>query len=270
MKKVAIVTGANHGIGEAIAIKLATSGYDVVITWLDPDNYTYADVPRDRLHHTFGGKVETDRVVDSIKKNGGNAVGISLDLSRIESIAPVFDLAEKAFGPVNTLINNAAHGEDSDTIESLNSMVVDRTYSVNVKGPILMIQEFLLRYKKSNLEKGVVVNISTDAAQYFAGQINYGASKAALEAYTRSLAIELGKYGIRINTVAPGPVHTGMPKSYITKEMEEGLNKKIPLRRCGYPDDIAKAVNFFVSDESDWITGQVLRVDGGHTWGRCV
>ena len=89
-------------------------------------------------------------------------------------------------------------------------------------------------------------------------------------AYIRSLAVELSKYGIRVNGIAPGPVHTGMPVSYITPEMEEQLNKKIPLGRCGQPIDIARAVCFFVSDDAGWITGQVLRVDGGHSWGRCV
>lgn len=120
------------------------------------------------------------------------------------------------------------------------------------------------------MKKGSIVNISTNAAQYNAFEIHYGASKAALEAYTRALSVALGGYGIRVNAVAPGPVHTGIPQSYITPELEETLNKKIPLGRCGQPADIAKAVRFLVSDDADWITGQVLAVDGGHSWGRCL
>jgi 3-oxoacyl-[acyl-carrier protein] reductase len=270
MGKIAIVTGANHGIGEAIARELAANGYKVVITWLNPDDYAYSKSRGVEMLHTMGGKAEAIRVVDSIVKNGGLAESIPVDLSRTESVFAVFDLAEKVFGPVDTLINNAAHAEGNDTLERCDSEVIDRTYAVNVRASILLTQEFVKRYRKSNLKKGAVVNISTNAAQYFAGEIHYGATKAAMEAYTRSLSIELGGYGIRVNAVAPGPVHTGIPKSYITPELEEMLNKRIPLGRCGQPVDIARAVRFLVSEDADWITGQVLCVDGGHSWGRCV
>jgi len=270
MGKVAIITGANHGIGEAIAMELATNGYQVVITWLNPDDYAYSKIRNVKMHHTMGGKSKAIRVVESIVKKGGHAESIPVDLSRPESIPAVFDLAEKAFGPVDTLINNAAHAEGNDTLEDCNAEVIDRTYAVNVRAAILLTQEFLQRYRRFKQQKGVIVNLSTNAAQYFAGQIHYGASKAAMEAYTRSLAIELGRYGIRVNAVAPGPVHTGIPKSYITPELEELLKKRIPLGRCGQPVDIARAIRFLVSDEADWITGQVLCVDGGHSWGRCL
>lgn len=270
MGKVAIITGANHGIGKSTAIKLAKLGFKVVITWLDPNDYEYSKMSNVSVHHSIGGKSETKKVLDLIRKEGGQAVSISIDLSRKESIPAIFDIAEKEFGTVDSLINNAAHAEDNDTLETFNIGVIDRTYAINVHAPILMIKEFLMRYRKSKIQKGAIVNISTDAAQYFAGQIHYGASKAALEAYTRSLSIELGKYGIRINTIAPGPVHSGIPKSYITPEIEERLLQNIPLGRCGQPEDIANAISFLVSDESDWITGQVIQVDGGHSWGRCL
>jgi 3-oxoacyl-[acyl-carrier protein] reductase len=270
MGQVAIVTGANHGIGEAIARQLAINGYKVVITWLNPDDYAYSTIADIKMHHSMGGKGEALRVVESIAKNGGFAESVPVDLSRTGSVSAVFDLAEKAFGPVDTLVNNAVHGEGNDTLERCDAGVIDRTYAVNVRAPILLIQEFVKRYRMSGGQRGAIVNISTNAAQYFAGQIHYGASKAALEAYTRSLAVELGGYGIRVNAVAPGPVHTGIPRSYITPEAEEMLKQKIPLGRCGQPVDIARAVGFLVSDDADWITGQVLGVDGGHSWGRCL
>jgi len=270
MNKVAIITGANHGIGKSTAIKLAEQGFKVVITWLDPDDYDYSRTEKMKIHHSVGGKSETDKIINLINQEGGQAISTPFDLSRNERIPDIFDLAEKEFGSVTTLINNAAHAEDNDTIEKFNIGVIDRTYAINVYAPIIMIQEFLKRFKKSKLKKGSIVNLSTDGAQYFAGQIHYGASKAALEAYTRSLSIELGKYGIRINTIAPGPVHSGIPKSYITPELEEKLIENIPLGRCGQPTDIANTISFLVSEEADWITGQVIQVDGGHSWGRCL
>lgn len=244
MGKVVVITGANHGIGAAIAKEPAFTGYDVVITWLDPNKYAYLHIDQTRMFHTMGGGDEADRILREI--------------------------AEREFGSVDTLINNAAHAESNDTLETCDAGVIDRTYAVNVKAPILLIQEFLKHYKTSGLKKGSIVNISTNATQYNAFEIHYGASKAALEAYTRALSVALGGYGIRVNAVAPGPVHTGIPQSYITPELEETLNKKIPLGRCGQPADIAKAVRFLVSDDADWITGQVLAVDGGHSWGRCL
>ena len=102
--------------------------------------------------------------------------------------------------------------------------------------------------------------MSTDSAQTFSGQINYGASKAAIEAFTRSVAIEVGPLGIRVNTVAPGPTQTG----YISAEFEEEIKESIPLKRIGKPEDIADVVLFLASDQARWVTGQVIKVSGGH------
>lgn len=270
MKKVAIVTGANHGIGEAIARELAAAEYSVVLTWLDPNRYGYADLDQRQMVHTMAGKEDAEKICKAIVLAGGRASSMALDLSRLDEIPHLFNFAEKEFGPVNTLINNAAHGESHDTLESCDAGVIERTYAVNVKAPVLLMQEFLKQYRKAGLKKGSIVNISTNAAQYNAFEINYGAGKAALEAYTRALAVDLGKHGIRVNAVAPGPVHTGIPQSYITPELEKALNQKIPLGRCGQPSDIARAVRFLASDDADWITGQILAVDGGHSWGRCL
>jgi len=270
MGKVVVITGANHGIGAAIAKEMAFTGYDVVITWLDPNKYAYSHIDQTRMFHTMGGGDEADRILREIAENGGKVASFPADLANKDDITALLNFAEREFGSVDTLVNNAAHAESNDTLEACDAGVIDRTYAVNVKAPILLIQEFLKHYKTSGLKKGSIVNISTNAAQYNAFEIHYGASKAALEAYTRALSVALGGYGIRVNAVAPGPVHTGIPQSYITPELEETLNKKIPLGRCGQPADIAKAVRFLVSDDADWITGQVLAVDGGHSWGRCL
>lgn len=124
-----------------------------------------------------------------------------------------------------------------------------------------MMAEFVRRCQDRNATDGSIINLSTDAAQTFAGQINYGASKAAIEAMTRSTAIELGPLGIRVNAIAPGPTQTG----YIPSEVESSLAGDIPLRRVGAPRDIADVAVFLASEQARWLTGQVVKVSGGHS-----
>ena len=181
-------------------------------------------------------------------------------------IPTLFDRAEAAFERVDILVNNAAHCEMPDDILTTSAGSIDRYFAVNVRAAVLLIAEYVKRYRARKGTWGRIVNISTDCAQCFANQISYGASKSAMEAYTRSIAFEVAQHGITVNAVAPGPVHTGEP-SYITPEVEEQLNRSIPLGRCGQPEDIASAITFFCSKEADWITGQVMKVDGGHRIG---
>lgn len=125
---------------------------------------------------------------------------------------------------------------------------------------VLLIAEFVNRHVARKKTSGRIINISTDAAQAFPGQISYGASKAAMEAYTRGIAYEVGKYGITVNCIAPGPVQTG----YITPELEQQVLPDIPLGRVGRPEDIANAAVFLASEQSNWIIGEVIKVSGGH------
>jgi len=183
---------------------------------------------------------------------------------------------EDIFGHVDILVNNAAHWEPTTFIPSEDDKFAsqwlkneiatvtaeshDRTFAVNARATSMMMAEFARRHIARKSTDGRIINISTDAAYCFPSEATYGASKLAMESYSRSAASELGQYGITVNIVSPGPIQTG----YITSEMEEQINKDTPLRRVGYPDDVADVVVFLASQQARWLTGQKLYVGGGH------
>jgi 3-oxoacyl-[acyl-carrier protein] reductase len=136
----------------------------------------------------------------------------------------------------------------------------DENFAVNSRAVALMIVEFAKRHIARNAEWGRIINISTDGAYAHPSNISYGASKLAMESYTRAAAHELGPYGITVNVISPGAVQTG----WMPAEVKVELEKSYPLRRVGEPEDIANAVVFFASNQADWITGQVLQVGGGN------
>jgi 3-oxoacyl-[acyl-carrier protein] reductase len=256
--EVVLITGANSGIGAATARAFAREGASVVAHYLgvkpgaSPKSVSY--------EHAVLGKPAADALVDEILLDSGRAVAVEGDLLEPNTASALFDLAEREFGRVDILVNNAAHCTLPDDILHADTRGFDNHFHVNARAPMLLIAEFVRRYNARRGSKGSIVNISTDAAQNFPTQICYGASKAALEALTRSIAFEIGPLGIRVNAVAPGPVQTG----YITPQMEKDLLPWIPLRRLGMPEDIADVVVFLASDKARWLTGAVLRVSGGH------
>jgi len=257
--KVVLVTGANFGIGAATARAFAAEGARVAIHYLDappPEKWEDAYVAL----HVVKGRTAAEEVVNQIQQQDGRAIAISGDLSIPATIPMLFDRVEAALGPVDVLVNNAAHCEDPDTIFTTSAGSLDRYYAVNIRGTVLLIAEFIRRYEQRQGSWGRIINLSTDAAQRFAGQIVYGATKATIEAFTRSIAIEAGPLGITVNTVAPGPVQTG----WMTEDMVERQVPHIPLRRVGLPVDIADVIVFLASDQARWLTGQVIKVSGGH------
>jgi 3-oxoacyl-[acyl-carrier protein] reductase len=267
--KVVLITGGNHGIGAATARAFAAQGARVFITYLrlspldygiDPEEARRASEPGLPLYHATQTR-SGDAVVGEIRTCGGMAESWETDLADPATIPGLFDVAEQKFGPVTVLVNNAAYCETPpDTIFSTSAESVDKHFAVNTRAAVLLIAELVRRHKERSGRWGRVINVSTDAAQNFGGQISYGASKAATEAFTRSVATEVGPLGITVNSVAPGPVQTG----YITRESEKELMPEIPLRRIGEPGDIADAIVFLASEQARWITGQVIKVSGGH------
>lgn len=249
-----LVTGANSGIGRAIAIALGEQGANIAV------HYLPASTASEGAAHAAPGEGAAFQVVDAVRRQGGKAAPIPADLSREEEIVGLISRAEQAVGPLDGLVNNAAACELPDSVRDADFGRYRRHFDVNLAAPTLLMADFARSISTRSQPGGRIVNITTDVARAFPGQVFYGTSKAALEAMTRAAAIELGPIGITVNAIAPGPVQTG----YIDEALAAEVIPSIPLRRLGLPEDIAGATLFLLSDASAWVTGQVIQVAGGH------
>lgn len=274
--KVALITGANHGIGAATAKALAAESVSVLINYLrmPPMNRYNPGEELDR-YDTMRART-ADEVLQAIRAQGGRAEAVEADLSDPATIPFLFDRAEALFGPVDILVNNADHcdqntflpadpaGPASTAPDGYPSHTItpesnDRHFAINSRAVALLIAEFAKRRIASGIHWGRIINISTDGAPGFGGTISYGASKYAAESYARAAAFELGKYGITANIVSPGPIQTG----WVTPEAEEQIRRQTPLGRVGQPEDIADVVVFLASEQARWVSAQMISVSGG-------
>jgi 3-oxoacyl-[acyl-carrier protein] reductase len=267
--KTVLITGANNplGIGAGTARAFAAQGARLFLTYLRESPETYgireaeavAASSPSMAYGRYQNTQNADWVMREIRENGGQVEAMELDLAQVEDIPTLFDAAEAAFGQVEVLVNNAAHGMHPDNVLDTTSERIDRHFAINTRAVVLLMQEFGLRHIRAGRTWGRIVNISTDSYMHL-GNTTYGASKHAMESYTRAAAHELGPYGVTVNIVSPGPVQTG----YYDEAMVSRHQLKIPLGRFGRPEDIANAILFFASDQASWITGQRLYVGGGH------
>lgn len=238
--RVVLVTGAASGIGAAIARAFTAEGARVAVHYLG-----HQEEPPEGVQWAH-----------TVTPADGDA--FEADLADDEAPVRLLDRIEARLGPVEVLVNNAAHCETPDTIETINGGSLSRHYWVNAIAPALLTAEVARRHRGGT--PPCVVNISTDAARAFPGQLGYGTSKAALEAFTRAAALDLAGAGIRVNAVAPGPVQTG----WMDADLLDEVRRIVPLGREGTPEDIADAVVFLASHQARWITGQIVQVAGGH------
>lgn len=241
--KVALVTGGSKGIGASIAQQLAEEGASVVV------NYSTS-------------KEEAEHIVQSIERKGGKAIAVQANMTNQKEIDHLFSETKKAFGKLDILINNAGI-YTFVPLEQITAEHFYKLFDVNVLGLLLACQAALNYFGPLG---GSIVNISSLASTaHIPNSAVYSATKAAVDAITRTLASELGPRKIRVNAINPGVVetegtrYTGITESDFRKDIE----KRTPLGRIGLPKDIAPAVVFFASDDAGWITGETLVIAGG-------
>ena len=249
----ALVTGASSGIGEAVARYLAASGASVVVNY-----HSEAE--------------EAHKIVDDIKSAGGEAIAIQANVSKEDDVKAMFSQLFKEFGTLDILVNNAGLQKDSAFVD----MTLDHwnlVIEVNLTGQFLCTREAA----KEFLRRGVQPHVSSAAGKIicmssvhqvipWAGHVNYAASKGGIDMMMRSIAQELAPHKIRVNSIAPGAIKTPINKAaWDTPEAEAKLLTLIPAKRVGDVEDIAKAAVWLASDDSDYVNGATLFVDGGMT-----
>ena len=241
--RVALVTGGAQGIGEAIAARLAAGGAKVAVLDL---NAAAASATAERI--------------------GAGAIGIGADVSKADQVQAAVEEVVAEFGALHILVNNAGVLRDN-LLFKMSEDDWDTVMSVHLKGAFLCSRAAQAHMVEANY--GRIINMSSTSALGNRGQANYAAAKAGLQGFTKTLAIELGQFGVTVNAIAPGFIETAMTKATAERigttieQMRERVAATIPVRRGGVPADIANTAAFFAGEESGYVTGQVIYVDGG-------
>jgi 3-oxoacyl-[acyl-carrier protein] reductase len=245
-ERVAVVTGAARGIGAGVAVKLAADGFAVAVLDLEES----------------AGKDTVERITAA----GGRALAIGADVSSSEAVQGAVERIASELGPPVVLVNNAGVIRDN-LLFKMTDDDWETVMAVHLRGAFLMTracQKYMTEAKW-----GRVVNLSSTSALGNRGQVNYSAAKAGLQGFTKTLAIELGPFGVTANAIAPGFIATEMTAATAARmgidfeTFKEGAAQQIPVRRVGYPEDIANTVSFLVSEGAGFVSGQVIYVAGG-------
>jgi len=238
--QVAIVTGASRGIGAAIARRLASDGFALVV------NYA-------------ASSKEADALVAELKAQGAAAIAVKADVSNADDVRRMFEATEQQLGKVDVLVNNAGILKTLPLAETSDALFA-QTFDINVRGTFNTLREAATRMNSG----GRIVNFSsTTLALNMPGYAIYNATKAAVESFTHVFAKELRGRNITVNAVAPGPVATSLFLDGKTEEQIQTFAKMPPLQRLGQPDDIASVVAFLAGADGAWVNGQILRANGG-------
>lgn len=241
MSKVAFITGGTRGIGKKIAITLAKDGYDIAINYRKEND-------------------DLENIKNEIEKTNAKFLAVKGDVTDIDSTQQMVNDIIKEYGKIDVLVNNAGITKDTLLVRMKKEEFED-VIDVNLIGTFNITKNVIPYMIKQR--KGRIINISSVVGiSGNAGQTNYSASKAGIIGFTKSLAKEVGSRNILVNAVAPGFIETQMT-DILKDEVKEEISKKIPLKRIGTVEDVANVVKFLTSEDSSYITGQVIQVDGG-------
>jgi len=237
---VALVTGAAQGIGKAVALLLARNGADIVVS----------DINLEKAEET----------VQEVQTLGRKALAVKVDVAKLDDVEKMVEAILAQFGRVDILVNNAGIARDK-LILRMTEEDWDAVLNINLKGTFNCTKAVVRHMSKQ--KSGKIVNIASVVGEMGnAGQGNYAASKAGVIGFTKTIAREFAQRGINVNAIAPGYIETPMTDA-LPEKVKEELKRMIPMDRLGKPEDVAETVLFLVSDSSNYITGQVLNVNGG-------
>lgn len=239
--KTAIVTGAAKGIGKAIALKLAEEGFNIVLNYRSSEDKA----------------IETEK---EIREKNVEVIRVQGDITNVDEVTNLVNKAKETFGKIDVMVNNAGITKDN-LILRMKEEEFDSVINTNLKGVFNCLKAITPVMVKQKC--GKIINISSVVGvSGNAGQVNYAASKAGVIGMTKSLAKEIGSRGITVNAVAPGFIQTDMT-SVLNDKLKETVKNEIPLKKLGTPEDVANVVSFLASEKADYVTGQVIHVDGG-------